>query len=63
MAMTRSEIAETEDFDYKDDTIYKQLKQFKVDGYIDYGIKDGHSATYYITESGKECLRKEKTDA
>ena len=59
--MTLKEISDSDELnDYKKDTIYRQLLSFKTVGNINYGVKDGHAATYYITDDGKSYLRKEK---
>ncbi len=58
--MTLKDVAEAENLGCIDNTIYKQLQQFINSGYVACGVKDGHANTYYITESGKEYLRKER---
>ncbi len=59
--MTVKDIADSENLDCMDNTIYEQLKQFIDVGYIAQGVKDGHANTYYITDSGKEFLSKERS--
>ncbi len=61
--MTIKDIADTEHLDCMDNTIYKQLKQFYDAGYVAVGVKDGRANTYFITETGKEFLRKEKSES
>jgi predicted transcriptional regulator len=57
--MTVQELKDAEELDYKDNTFYKQLRQFVLDGLVGQGAKDGKSNTYYITEKGisdlEEC--------
>lgn len=60
--ITVKDIADIEQLGCMDNTIYKQLKQFIDAGYVAVGVKDGHANTYYITESGKEFLRKERSE-
>lgn len=60
--MTIKDIADAEQLGCMDNTIYKQLKQFIDTGYVAVGFKDGHANTYYITELGKEYLRKERSE-
>lgn len=59
--MTLNDITASEDLCCKDNTVYKQLKQFIDSGYVAIGVKDGHANTYYITTSGKEILAKERS--
>jgi DNA-binding PadR family transcriptional regulator len=61
--MTFYDIAATEDLGCKENTIYKQLKQFVASGYVALGVKDGRANTYYITKSGLEYLRKESEES
>lgn len=60
--MTIKDIADAEKLGCMENTIYKQLKQFIDAGYVAAGVKDGHANTYYITETGKEFLRKERSE-
>lgn len=60
--MTLKDITDAENLGCKVNTIYKQLQQFIVSGYVDHGAKDGHANTYYITNFGKEYLEKEKLE-
>lgn len=57
--MTVNDIDATENLGCEKNTIYKQLHQFIVGGYVALGIKDGHANTYYITNNGVVYLRKE----
>lgn len=56
-AMTVREIADAEDFGYKDDTIYKKIRDFISGGYVSPGYKEGKQNTFFITEKGKELLK------
>ena len=56
-AMTVREITETEDYGYRENTIYKKLREFEVSGYIVKGFKDGRADTFYITDTGRELLK------
>ncbi len=56
-AMTSREIADTEDFGYKDNTIFKKITEFESMGYVAAGYKEGKAKTFYITESGKQALK------
>ena len=58
--MTLKEISDTEDFGYKENTIYKQIRNFKENKLVAVGAKEGKAITYYITEKGREILRKER---
>ncbi len=59
-SMTLREIAQTEKFDVKENTIFKKLKDFEHSGYIGRGLKEGHADTFYITPEGIGCLEREK---
>lgn len=59
-AMSVQEIQEVEDFDYEQDTFYRQLKKFLLINYVGQGAKDGRAHTYYITPKGKEALEEAK---
>lgn len=59
-SMTVKEIATSEDFGLKENTIFKKLKYFEKSGYIDRGLKEGHADTYFITSAGSEYLEKER---
>lgn len=59
--MTLKEITESEDFNCKDNTVYKQILYFKENGYIGYGVKDGRALTYFITNLGLEILSNERS--
>ncbi len=56
-AMTAKEITETEDFGYKDNTIFKKITDFEVLGYVAPGYKEGKQKTFYITEKGRQFLK------
>lgn len=58
--MTSYEIATADQLGYKENTIYKQLKLFEKNGFVQTGAKDGKSLTFYITDLGKCKLREEK---
>lgn len=55
-AMTVREIIEAEDCGYKENTVFKKLKEMIVSGYVSKGMKDGRADTFYITASGRELL-------
>lgn len=59
-SMSVREISQTEDFDYKENTIFKKIKDFEEAGYICRGLKEGRADTFYITESGRTFLETEK---
>ena len=59
-AMTAKEISESENFGYKDNTIFKKLAEFETAGYIAVGYKEGKAKTFYITEKGQEMLQNAK---
>jgi len=59
--MSVREITETEeDFGYKENTIFKKIKEFEKSGYIRRGLKEGRADTFYITAAGREFLEREK---
>lgn len=49
-----------EDFEYKENTIFKKIKDFEQSGYVCRGLKEGRADTFYITEAGCEFLETEK---
>ena len=55
-AMSAYEIANTEYFSYKPDSVYKKMSEFAKNGYVAAGLKDGKANTYYITEQGRKIL-------
>lgn len=59
-AMAVSEIVDEEEFVYKDNTIYKKIKEFETTGLVAQGLKEGRAATFYITEKGVQILEGEK---
>ncbi|WP_024346550.1 hypothetical protein [Lacrimispora indolis] len=59
-SMSVREISQTEDFDYKENTIFKKIKDFEQSGHIGRGLKEGRADTFFITESGCEFLDTEK---
>ncbi len=59
-SMTLREIAETENLEMKENTIFKKLKEFEGAGYIKRGLKEGRADTFYITPEGCGLLKREK---
>ena len=59
-SMSLREIADTEAFGCKENTIFKSLKKSEKKGYVATGLKDGHANTYFITKLGAAYLQKEK---
>jgi predicted transcriptional regulator len=59
-AMTVSEIIATENFDYQENTFYKYLKKFLIEGFVSNGIKEGKALTFYITTEGIKKLEEER---
>ncbi|SHO50151.1 hypothetical protein [Anaerocolumna xylanovorans] len=59
-SMSVREITQTEDLEYKENTIFKKIKEFEQSGYIGRGLKEGRADTFYITDSGCEFLETEK---
>lgn len=47
-----------EDFAYHTNYIRTVLQNFKKIGVVECGLKDGKSITFYITNKGKELLKK-----
>ena len=59
-AMSLKEIMQTEDLDVKENTLFKKLRDYEIQGYVKKGIKDGRANTFYITDAGKEFLEQYK---
>lgn len=59
-SMTVREIATAEDFDLKENTIFKKIKDFEKSGYINRGLKEGRACTFYITPEGCKYLEEER---
>ena len=59
-SMTIKEIADSEPFGWKENTIFKKLKQFENSGFINNGLKEGHAHSYFITSKGCEWLEQER---
>ena len=59
-AMTVSEVIATEQFDYQENTFYKYLRKFTIDGLVSSGIKEGRALTFYITPEGIKRLEEER---
>lgn len=55
-AMTLKEIADAEEFGYKDNTLFKAIADFETKGLVAAGLKEGRAKTFYITDSGRELL-------
>lgn len=60
-SMTVREITQAEEFDYKENTIFKKVKDFENSGYIKRGLKEGRADTFFITSEGCEFLEREKS--
>jgi predicted transcriptional regulator len=58
--MSVREIAETEEFGYMPNTIFKKIKEFEESGYIGRGLKEGRADTFFITSAGCEFLERAK---
>ena len=59
-SMTIKEIADSEPFGWKENTIFKKLKKFEKSGFINHGLKEGHAHSYFITSKGCEWLEQER---
>ena len=59
-AMSLKEIMQTEDLDVKENTLFKQLRDYEIQEYVKKGIQDGRANTFYITDAGKEFLEQYK---
>jgi Fe2+ or Zn2+ uptake regulation protein len=57
--MSIQEIADTEDFGYKPNTIYKTVKKFEKRGFVCAGLKEGRANTFFITSAGCAFLDSE----
>lgn len=55
-SMTIREIMLVENFEVKENTVFKRIREFEGCGYIDRGLKEGHAATFYITAAGQDFL-------
>lgn len=56
-AMSLREIAESEDFGYRENTVLKKIKEFELSGFVLKGMKDGRADTFFITNDGLEALK------
>ena len=56
-AMSLREIAESEDFGYRENTVFKKIKEFELSGFVLKGMKDGRADTFFITNDGLEALK------
>lgn len=56
-AMTVREIAEAEEFGYKENTLFKVITEFEAEGFVAVGLKEGRAKTFYITDRGIEILK------
>ena len=59
-SMTVREIASIEEFDMKENTVFKKLKGFEQSGFIGRGFKEGRADTFFITPAGCEYLERVK---
>lgn len=59
--MTIKEIASVEDFEWKENTIFKKIKEFEQSGYVERGLKEGRAATFFITQKGIDYLDGERS--
>lgn len=59
-AMTAREIAEAEALEYRENTLYKKIREFVLLGYAAEGLKEGRAFSFYITEKGIRHLEKQK---
>ena len=59
-SMTVREIASVEEFDMKENTVFKKLKGFEQSGFIGRGFKEGRADTFFITPEGCEYLERVK---
>lgn len=60
-SMTIKEIASVEDFEWKESTIFKKIKEFEQSGYVERGLKEGRAATFFITQKGIDYLDGERS--
>lgn len=62
-AMSVREITDTEeDCGYKENTVFKKIKEFEQSGYISRGLKEGRADTFFITPKGCKFLEMEKNE-
>lgn len=59
-AMSLKEIMQTEDLDVRENTLFKKLRDYEIQGYVQKGMKDGRANTFYITDAGKDFLEQNK---
>ena len=59
-AMSLKEIMQTEDLDVRENTLFKKLRDYEIQGYVKKGMKDGRAHTFYITDAGKGFLEQNK---
>lgn len=59
-SMTVREIASSENFGLKENTIFKKIKDFEQSGYVSRGLKEGRADTYFITPKGCRRLEEER---
>lgn len=59
--MTIKEIASVEDFEWKENTIFKKIKEFEQSGYVERGLKEGRATTFFITQKGIDYLDGERS--
>lgn len=59
-SMTIREVACAEDFGWKENTIFKKIRDFETSGHVGRGLKEGRANTYYITPEGCGYLEKER---
>ena len=59
-AMSLKEIMQTEDLDVRENTLFKKLRDYEIQGYVQKGMKDGRANTFYITDAGKDFLEQTK---
>jgi len=57
-AMSVREMMQEENFDWKENTIFKRIKSLEKSGSVGRGLKEGRAATYYITPEGCKFLEK-----
>jgi DNA-binding MarR family transcriptional regulator len=58
--MAVSEILAAEELGYKENTCYKQLKDFSKQGLVRIGAKEGRALTFFITHEGIKKLMEER---
>ena len=63
-SMSVREITDTEeDCGYKENIIFKKIKEFEQSGYICRGLKEGRADTFFITPEGCEFLERAKNES